>query len=72
MTMTGVETHIFRNSTNVEEATYNPETTVLQVTFKSGRTWEYEGVSVQLWTAFQHAASPGRFVQNNLPAGAEI
>lgn len=38
---------------------YDPETQTMRVQFKSGGTYEYDGVSKEDYEAFGNASSPG-------------
>lgn len=48
------------NSSNLDSHEYNPQTKTLTVNFKSGKTYEYSGVSPQEYDAFDKAPSAGQ------------
>lgn len=48
------------NSTAIAALSYNESTKVLSVTFQSGQTWVYEGVSRRLRDKVRNAPSVGR------------
>ncbi len=55
---------IFRtgfNSTALMGATWDDETEALTVTFKSGDTYDFEGVPREVWLQFRDSQSPGTF-----------
>jgi len=58
--------HIPMVSSNVESAAYDPKQQILEVSFLSGSTYQYYSVPRNVWTSFQRAPSPGRFVWRTL------
>ena len=54
------------NSTNLTSASYNTESKVLSVTFKTGNIYEYENVPWEMFTKFRMADSQGKFFNNNI------
>jgi hypothetical protein len=61
-----MQSHVFRSSSAIASARYNPETGQLDVTFHSGRTYTHEGVPEDEVEAFFAADSAGRFYQQNI------
>jgi hypothetical protein len=47
-------------------AGYDPANAIIRVTFRNGVTYEYLGPSPRQWSAFQRAASPGRYIDDVL------
>jgi hypothetical protein len=56
--------HTFRDSSRVDEATYDVDEKKILVTFVDGTQWVYEGVPFKEWTHFQASPSPGRFIDS--------
>lgn len=50
----------------LQGAAYEPETETLTVTFRSGSSYDYEGVPEGIWQQFKEAASAGTFWRNNI------
>jgi len=65
MERTSTERWVF-SSTRVKEATYDPVSMVLDVTFVDGTPWQYFRVPVGVWRRFRNAASAGRYVNEVL------
>lgn len=61
-----MRSHVFRGSSAIASARYNPETEQLDVTFHSGRTYTHEGVPEDEVEAFFAADSAGRYYANNI------
>lgn len=53
-------------SSNIESAKYDADTETLTVTFKSGGTYTYPGVSAEVWEAFDTADSPGSYFHSHI------
>ncbi len=53
-------------SSNIDEIGYDRETSVLQVTFKNGVTWEYYDVSEYVLEEFLMAESKGSYFHHNI------
>lgn len=58
-------------STNPERprtiaAGYDPNNSIIRVTFRNGVTYEYLGPSRQQWESFRRAPSPGRYIDDIL------
>jgi hypothetical protein len=51
------------HSSNVQGATFNPQTKELRITFHRGRTYAYQNFDPVLWEAFVAAESKGTFFQ---------
>lgn len=47
-------------------AGYDRPTQTLSVVFRDGTSWNYYGVTYQMWTAFKAAPSPGRYIRTRL------
>lgn len=54
------------SSSMIASVGYDPETSVLEVTFSNGRTYEYEGVPSHVFDGMIHASSVGRFFIDNV------
>lgn len=61
-----MESHIFKDSTNVKKADYDADTGNMVVTFHSGATYNYPNTTPDTWRKFRAAESPGGFVNRNL------
>lgn len=48
-------------SSNIQDAGYDADSGVLEVTFKNGRRYRYVGVSATLYENFMNAPSKGSF-----------
>lgn len=59
-------THHAVESSNLHSAGYHPESQTLAITFKSGHTYHYHGVTPNQHAAFQAAASKGSWVHTHL------
>lgn len=59
------ETYI-PSSSHIDRVDHESETGVLTVTFKDGRQYEYSGVPITVFQAFQHARSAGEFFQRQV------
>lgn len=53
-------------SSNVSAIGYDPVTKTLRVTFLSGGIYDYEGVAEEIFQAFLHAESKGRYFRTNI------
>lgn len=53
-------------SSNIDAMRYDPETQVLQIRFKSGQTYDYNGVPQAIADGLAAAASPGSFFAQNI------
>lgn len=47
-------------------AGYDRATQTLSVVFRDGTSWNYYGVTYQMWTAFKASPSPGRYIRTRL------
>lgn len=56
----------FPGSTALSGATYDPDTRVLTITFKSGQSYTHLDVPADIWEQLQTADSPGRFWRNSI------
>lgn len=53
-------------SSNLDAMRYDPETQVLEVRFKSGKTYPYNGVPQAIAEGLETASSPGSFFAQNI------
>jgi hypothetical protein len=53
-------------STMASAAGYDPHQSVLQVEFKNGTVYQYEGVDINTWYEFQETDSPGQFFNREI------
>lgn len=59
-------------------AGYDRASQTLSVVFRDGTSWNYYGVTYQMWTAFKASPSPGRYIATRLdfkaygPPGTDI
>ena len=53
-------------SSNIDQIAYDPTTLELEVTFKTGDTYQYTGVPAELARAFQRAPSHGEFLHRRI------
>lgn len=51
---------------NIQSHTYSPKTGWLEVTFRGGRTYRYEGVSAETADGLDKADSTGTFLHANV------
>jgi KTSC domain-containing protein len=60
--------HHFKSpkSSDIAEATYEPVSQLLTVTFARGKSYRYAGVPLGVWTAFHAATSKGEFFNRNI------
>lgn len=49
-------------SSNIQMVAYDSDEKVLEVTFKNGSVYDYNGVSEDLFRSLAGAASPGKFL----------
>lgn len=54
------------DSSRVRDARYDPANEQIQVHFRDGTPWVYEGVPANVWRNLRRSASPGRFVNRVL------
>jgi hypothetical protein len=59
-------THDTPTSSNIARLQYDEETGELSVLFRSGKTYQYEGVDSDTWNAFTTAPSAGRFFNQEI------
>ncbi len=48
-------------SSNITRADYNPETSVLTITFKNGGVYHYHNVPTDVWLSYKGSESVGKF-----------
>lgn len=60
------ETFVFRNSSNLSEASYDPDVENLDITFQSGDTYTYFNVPAQTYRSLTLAGSPGEFFYRHI------
>ena len=53
-------------SSNIDAMRYDPETQVLEVRFKSGKVYPYNGVDQATADGLEGAASPGSYFAQNI------
>ena len=56
-------------SSNVDSVGYDPETSTLEIQFKSGGVYQYAGVDPDTHQSLMGAESIGRFVNQNIVKG---
>lgn len=62
----GVETHIFANSSNLDQAEYDSESEDLTITFLSGARYLYRNVPLRTFRQLQQAISAGKFFSDRI------
>jgi hypothetical protein len=58
--------HSPESSSNIEHFAYDPGRRALQVTFKSGGTWEYSGVDQGVFDGMKAAESVGGYLHRRV------
>lgn len=63
--------HISSNSSNIASRAYDPQSQVMEISFKNGRTYVYHGVSQDDWDGFSKAdedpqVSTGSYFHKNV------
>ncbi|AZO54763.1 MULTISPECIES: KTSC domain-containing protein [unclassified Mesorhizobium] len=54
-------------STSIRKSEYDPDSQVFSVWFvASGKRYDYEGVPVEVYTAFRNAFAKGRFFNDHI------
>lgn len=53
-------------SSNLQEVSYDSETQMMQVTFKTGNVYEYRNVPQSVYMSLQRAPSPGSYFYRNV------
>lgn len=53
-------------SSNIARLRYDSETSVLEVTFHNGGTYQYYDVPENIWVDFKSASSKGKFLHANI------
>lgn len=56
----------FANSSVLSGASYDQATGILTVSFKSGRSYDFYNVPVDVWNGFREAESKGRYFTRNI------
>lgn len=56
-----IETRTFRRSSHLVSGEYDPETQQLDINFKNGTTYIYEGVDQETWEGLKEAPSAGKY-----------
>jgi len=54
------------DSSNVSDATYNPDRKIMALRFHNGGLYTYEGVDEDVYTDLVHAESVGRFLAQQI------
>jgi len=60
------ETFVFRGSSHLEEATYDPTEQTLEITFKSGDVYVYDNVPPETYSGLTRAGSAGQFFHRQI------
>jgi lysyl-tRNA synthetase class 2 len=63
---TVVETFRPRGSSHIDEATYNPDTEELSITFTSGDTYTYSNVPAETYSGLTRAGSAGQYFHRQI------
>jgi KTSC domain len=53
--------HFLPSSSHIDAVDYDSDAQQLVVTFKDGRSWQYDGVPVTVFQGLQHAQSVGSY-----------
>lgn len=61
-----METFNSFKSSNVKETAYDARTGTLEVEFKSGSRYVYNGITPKRWHDLKHAKSVGGFIANKI------
>ena len=61
-----LETHSFAGSSNLASGSYDDETQVLSIVFRSGEEYEYRNVPQGLWAGLIAAGSPGGYFHRQI------
>lgn len=59
-------THDTPTSSNIARLQYDPDTAVLRVEFRSGKTYAYSDVPYDVFNVFQSAPSAGKFFASTI------
>ena len=54
------------DSSSLRSIGYDRATATLEVEFRSGGIYQYEGVTVEIWNQLRNATSIGRFFQDQV------
>jgi hypothetical protein len=54
------------DSSRVNRARYDTGLQQVQVVFRDGTPWVYDGVPEDVWLSFRSSSSPGRYINNVL------
>ncbi len=54
------------DSSSLRSVGYDRATETLEVEFRNGSIYRYEGVAVEVWNRLRHADSLGRFFQDHV------
>ena len=58
--------HVLLRSSTLSRAAYEEETETLDVTFKNGRTYTYEGVPKDVFEGLRDAPSAGQYFHSQI------
>ena len=58
--------HVLVESSHIKSVAYESLGKVLEITFKTGNTYRYEGVSGSLYKGLMESPSKGSFIHGNL------
>lgn len=71
--MFGVESPVRSESGNTVSEAYDPEEKILRIKFRSGKSWDYHGVTGALYKSFKESPEQGKFLHRIIkpacPAG---
>jgi hypothetical protein len=60
------ETFVFRSSSNLADATYDPDEQTLTITFQSGDVYQYQNVPTETYRGLTHASSAGQYFHRQI------
>lgn len=60
------ETTEFPGSSNLAEASYDPATQELVITFQTGRAWRYLNVPAEVYVGLQRSGSAGQYFHRHI------
>lgn len=61
-----LKAHSFGNSSSIAVATWDMDSQTLSVTFRSGRSYEYQNVPENVWEGFTSAGSAGQYFHQQI------
>ena len=57
------------DSSTIEHSSYDPETKTMQVKFKTGGTYQYHGVTPEIYQTYLDAPSKGKYLHSIIKVG---